>query len=109
MAEMPVGEEPAVVEAEVGAEADPAAGGVEAEVGAVVMEAAVNPVEVLVVLRDAGTLEMAKLQAMTNLPFTRFAGVMAKLDEALLVKISGSPGSEKVEILPAGLTLASLG
>jgi predicted transcriptional regulator len=52
---------------------------------------------------------MAQLQSMTNLPFTRFAGVMAKLDEAGLVKISGSPGSETVEITSAGVTLASLG
>jgi hypothetical protein len=72
-------------------------------------DATVNPVEVLVVLRDSGPVEMAKLQSMTNLPFTRFAGVMAKLDEAGLVKISGSPGSETVEITSAGVTLASLG
>lgn len=104
--EAPAADAPVVVEAEAGAEAGAAAAAAD---DAVVEEAPVNPVDVLVVLRDAGTLEMAKLQAMTKLPFTRFAAVMAKLDEAGLVKISGSPGSETVEILPAGLTLASLG
>jgi hypothetical protein len=104
--EVAAGEEPATV---VEPSPDVVAVGDDVAEESASAEAAVNPVDVLVVLRDSGPLEMAKLQAMTNLSFTRFAGVMAKLDEAGLVKISGTPGAESVEILPAGVTLASLG
>lgn len=73
-------------------------------------EEVVDPIELLRVLRDSGGMQgMSKLQATTNLHFSRFAEVVAKLEEAGLLKITGTPGSEKVELMPAGATLADLG
>lgn len=73
-------------------------------------EEVVDPIELLRVLRDAGgTQGMSQLQQTTNLRFSRFADIVAKLEEAGLLKITGTPGSEKVELKPAGATLAELG
>lgn len=82
----------------------PAPAGAEAE------EEVVDPIALLKVLRDAGgTQDMSQLQATTNLRFSTFAEIVAKLEEAGLLKIGGKPGSEMVELMPAGATLAELG
>ena len=70
----------------------------------------VDPIALLKALRDAGGPQgMSQLQATTNLRFSSFAEVVAKLEEAGLLRITGTPGSEKVELMPAGATLAELG
>jgi hypothetical protein len=80
----------------------------EAAEGANVAEA-VDPISLLKVLRDSGAQPMTQLHATTNLSFSRFSQVFAKLEEAGLVTISGNPGSENVELSAAGKTLADLG
>jgi hypothetical protein len=70
---------------------------------------AVDPISLLKILRDSGAQPMTQLQATTNLSFSRFSQVFAKLEEAGLVTISGNPGSENVELSAAGKTLADLG
>ena len=72
-------------------------------------EEMVDPIALLKVLRETGTQSMTTLQATTNLRFSKFAEIVGKLEEAGLVLISGQPGSEQVELLPAGATLADLG
>lgn len=88
----------------------PALDAVPPPVGAEGDEEVVDPIALLKVLRDAGgTQGMSQLQATTNLRFSSFAEVVAKLEEAGLLRITGTPGSEKVELMPAGATLAELG
>lgn len=100
-------EEPDVPTPPEAAEADD--GGEEVAGEPAAEEEVIDPIALLKVLRETGTQSMTTLQATTNLRFSKFAEIVGKLEEAGLVKISGQPGSEQVELLQAGATLADLG